>query len=216
MNMKNALTRLALVGLIGGTTVLTSGCWEIVLGIELLASSSSGSDPYASDPYTSDPYPYYDADGGTYTEPSTIDFTTQSLSGDLGPRTFDGGVWMESGYDDGYYASLEVHAHDQTEDWRVMTRLDVQGGLAHPDLVPGAVLTYRYDEPDYSGTRAYVSLLGCSGAAPEDSSWDFDQSADQVTVEVQEGSTPDQRVLHFVGTWSDGSIVDGTVEYQVE
>jgi hypothetical protein len=202
MNVKKALTRLALVGLIGGTTVLTAGCWEIVLGIELLANDDSSSDPYVS----------YDA--GPYGARGTFDVTAQSLRGDLGPRSFEGGVWMQSGYDYGGEASIEIDARNRDEDWNVMTRLDIEGGLAHPDLVPGAVLTFDdyYSSRDRGGARAYISVLGCAG--PADGGWDFDSHADQVTVEVQEGSSPDYRRLHFVATWDDASTVEGTVEYR--
>ncbi len=226
MDWKKALNRLALVGLVAGVTVTTTGCWEIVLGVALVATHTSSPDPAPPpDSYTSSSGPYYgddagpsyyaDADGGTY-DPyggdQAVDVTAQSLRGDLGAVRFDGGVWMQSGYDYGDSASIEVDARDTAADWRVMAALTIQGGLGHADLVPGAVLTFRSDSPDYSGTRLYISLLGCSG--PANGGWDFDNQADQVTVEVSEGSSADYRQLHFVGTWNDGSTVDGTVEYR--
>lgn len=205
------LSRLGLLFLIGGVSVMNAGCWEVAL-IAALASdhddtaTDPGYDPY-DDPYYSDPS--YDA--GTFDD-GAVDVTATSLGGALGEHRFDGGIWMQSGYDYGGYASIEVDARDRDEGWSVMALLDVEGGLQHPDLVPGAVLTFR-DADYYSGdtsSRVFVSLLGCAG--PVDGGFDFDRRADEVTIEVLEGSTRDARVLHYTGTWSDGSTLDGTVE----
>src|SRR5690606_32290231 len=125
-----------------------------------------------------------------------VDIRAESLSGSLGAvRDFEGGIWLESGYDYGGVASLSVESRNRDEGWAVMAALTVEGGLSHPDLVPGAVFTFRSDEYDYGygEDRLYVSLLGCSG--PADGYWEFDRNADEVTIQVQEGELPGQRVI---------------------
>jgi len=201
------LNRLAVIGLIGGMTVLNAGCWEIALAIAL----AGGDDEPYSDPYTD---PYSDPYADPYSS-GVLEVRNESLTGTLGEvRGFEGNIWMESGYDYGGVASLQVDAKSTEEDWAVMAALTIEGGLDHPDLVPGAVLTFRYDDYsyDYSGESRHLhaSLLGCSG--PADGYWEYDVTADEVTIEVQEGSTPESRRIAYTGTWSDGSTVQGVVE----
>lgn len=215
------VNRLAVIGLIGGMTVLNAGCWEIALAIALAEGDDDAyADPYADDPYA-DPYydPYADPAYDPYADPyssGVLEVRNESLSGTLGEvRGFEGNIWMESGYDYGGVASLQVDAKSTEEDWAVMAALTIEGGLDHPDLVPGAVLTFRYDDYscDYSGEESrqlHVSLLGCSG--PADAYWEYDVTADEVTIEVQDGSTPESRRIAYTGTWSDGSTVQGVVE----
>ena len=203
------LNRLAVIGLIGGMTVLNAGCWEIALAIAL----AEGDDEPYSDPYTD---PYSDPYADPYSS-GVLEVRNESLTGTLGEvRGFEGNIWMESGYDYGGVASLQVDAKSTEEDWAVMAALTIEGGLDHPDLVPGAVLTFRYDDYSYysdygaESPQLHVSLLGCSG--PADSYWEYDVTADEVTIEVQEGSTPESRRIAYTGTWSDGSTVQGVVE----
>lgn len=203
MTHAKTLSRLGLILTIGGVMVLNAGCWELALGIALSGGDSAEPSPAPSRDYT-DPY----------TE-GAIDFRAESLSGDLGAvRGFEGNIWQESGYEYGDVASIQVDSRNRDEGWAVMAALTVEGGLDHADLVPGAVFTFRSDDFDYGygGERLYVSLLGCSG--PADGYWEFDQTADEVTIEVQEGSTPEHRRIAYTGTWSDGSTVSGAVEYR--
>lgn len=205
MTLAKTLTRLGLTLTIGGTMVLNAGCWELALAIGL--SDDGSSEPSTAPPPT-DPY------SDPYTE-GAIDFRAETLSGDLGAvRGFEGNIWQESGYEYGDVASIQVDSRNRDEGWAVMAALTVEGGLDHPDLVPGAVFTFRGDDYGYGydAERLYVSLLGCSG--PADAYWEFDQTADEVTLQVQEGSTPDHRRIAYTGTWSDGSTVSGTLEYR--
>lgn len=206
-----ALTKLGLVLTIAGMGVLNAGCWEIALAVALADNDSTTDvDPYYYDEpyYYDDPY-YYEP----YTE-VTVDVRNQGIQGNLGPvRGFEGNIWQEQGYQYGGVATLQVDARSYPENWAVMAALTVEGGLDHPDLVPGAILTFSGYDYTYGSDRLYISLLGCSGEA--DGYWDFDVTADEVTVQVSESDTPGYLRLDYTGTWSDGSTVQGTVDYQL-
>ena len=65
----------------------------------------------------------------------------------------------------------------------------------------------------------HVTLIGCSG--PAEGAWDWDHSAEEVTIDVSEGSSPETLVIDFRGVFStmpdDGSTreqeIVGSVEY---
>jgi hypothetical protein len=199
--MRSSIGRTVALGAVVAVAALNTGCWELA-ALHALSSRDDGSDPAAAD--WGDP-----AYGG-----GTVDVRAHALRGSLGPvEGFEGGIWLSSGVQYGDVATLEVQSRDRDAGWAVMTALDVEGGLDHPDLVPGAELTFRAED-GWASDRGtlFVSLLGCSG--PQSGVWDWDVRADEVTVVVSEGETPDRRRIDYTGTWSDGSTVEGSVEYE--
>jgi hypothetical protein len=123
------------------------------------------------------------------------------LSGDMGSVSgFDGHIYRSTAYGfeggEGYAATatVQINSGDAAAPWAVMSLMNIQGGLDHPEIAPGAVLRYRNSYPEDS-TALFITLLGCSGDA--EGSWTFDQYADEVEVHVEEGATEGALRLDF-------------------
>ena len=188
------------------------GCLEIAL-IQALDKRGEPDDVAVPEAYddswdTSDPV--YDEE--VFNDPSyyesSVDIRSSSLAGDMGEvRNFWDDDPMHLGYDYGSYASIEIHAQTPGGS-AAMAILQVEGGLQHQDLVPGAHL--EFTGYSYQGTAngLYMSVIGCSG--PSEGNWYFDQSADDLVVDVSatpEGTT----VLDFQAEFS-GQTVVGSAE----
>jgi hypothetical protein len=141
-----------------------------------------------------------------------------SLAGDMGDvQNIDDEQPMLRGWVYDGYASFEIHAQKQDGSGAAMAIVDLQGGLESPDLEAGAHFVFQStDYADASELR--VTLIGCSG--PSEGAWAFDQSANEVTVDVSEGSSPDSLVLDFSGTFvraddasGEQQVVVGSVEF---
>ncbi len=151
----------------------------------------------------------------TYVEtPLLVDATQHA--GTIGAvREFDGEIFMASGYSYEDWATIEVRSQNRAAGWAAMSVLHISGDLADPALQPGARLTFQNDyERGYDGASLFIDVVGCSG--PEDNQWEDDIPAEEVTVTVHEGATPEQRVLHFEATFPDGmGQVEGEVSYEL-
>lgn len=92
------------------------------------------------------------------------------------------GDYDTSGWGEPHYAS--VYTLGTGENGAAMTIVEIEGGLNHADLQPGAHLEYSvYDTgADHESLFAYV--VGCAG--PETNTWDFDQVADETTIDVSQ------------------------------
>jgi len=155
-----------------------------------------------------DGWGYDDADYGYGYGESELNADDGALRGDLGNiADFDGNARISDayGYDD--YAYIEMHAEGRN--WWTMNGVTIEGGIDHPELVDGATLTFHQDDRYYGGSGSlYVSVLGCSG--PETGNWDYDRTAEEVTVTVRE--LEDRKVIDYVATFpEDGGEVSGSV-----
>lgn len=183
MNMTKTL-RTPIPTILAAAGLLLSGCY-------LEAFFPSEEEPVWSEP----PAPVYP--GGTLA-PLSIEGST--LQGSMGAvRSPGGGVWLEEGSFDGITTS--VHIESSGEGWAMMSLVTIQDNLA--TMEPGTVLTRDYDEPRQPG------LLGCAGLAR--GAWEFDRPADEVTITVSEGSTPNSRRCDVTATF----VGDGTTPAQV-
>ncbi len=196
MNTKAIVTKLSLVALLSSVSLTNAGCWQLLALLDR-----------DDEPATTDDYGY---------SSESLEVEAQSLNGDLGAvQDFDGNVYMEEGYEYNDVATMSVYSRNYEQDWNVMTAVTVEGGLDRPELEPGSTATFQNSDYTYSTEvdgQLHVSVLGCSG--PAAGGWDFDRTADQVTVTVEEGSDADHRVMHYTATWDDGSQVQGAVEYR--
>ena len=134
---------------------------------------------------------YYD-DGYYYEGETTVPASASLHRGDMGSvHGFDGHIIDVTASNYGGYGSVTVISENRADGWAAMSILNINGGLDHPDLVPGRRFTFSssdYGYDDGSGTSPlHVSLIGCSG--PQNGSWDFDQGADSVEVEVVDTGT---------------------------
>jgi len=150
--------------------------------------------------WSEEPAPYGGSSAG-YGTPLTIEGA--DLRGSMGTvDSTGGGVWLQEGYFDGYMSQIEVQS--QGSGWAMMGMVTVEGDVAN--MEPGTVVT---SSPDYYASGQHVDVLGCSG--PSQGEWYFDRPADEVTIAVGEGSTPDSRRCDVTATFA----ADGTTPAQV-
>ncbi|NOY90318.1 MAG: hypothetical protein GXP55_03840 [Deltaproteobacteria bacterium] len=153
------------------------------------------------DPYYSDPPPVYDPPSVE----SNIDVKDAVLVGDMGRvSNIDGPASYTEAYGDGYWASVNVHS--EGDRGFAMGIVNFEGGLGHPDLVPGATLRYSnssHGSGRYDPAALQVSVTGCSG--PSDGDWQFDEPADDVEVKVTEGSRPGYLHFEVSAHWNRGN-----------
>ncbi len=167
------------------------------------------------DPSYDDGY-YYD----DYSE-TTLEIDPGYLAGDMGNyRDFSAETYETTGYSYGTDSTtVELHAG---EGYWVMARLNITGDLN--TLEPGTHLefdaTSGYDwdyDASYDGDAVtYVSVTACSG--PTHGNWDYDDGSQTVTVDVEQGATIDDRVVHFTATYDyegETQVVDGSFGYTV-
>jgi hypothetical protein len=146
--------------------------------------------------------PDTDYDPYTYEQPVTI--TDSALAGDMGPvRGFDDEDPMHNGWAYDGWATVEIHALGQNGSEAAMTIFEIEGGIDHPGLRPGA--HYEFSWGDYNYDTQFdrplrMDVIGCSG--PNEGDWVYDQMADDVAVDVSEGSTPGTVVVDFSATFT--------------
>lgn len=153
---------------------------------------------------------------------STLVLQNPTLVGAVGDVT---GLRTENvsridGWGDAYWA--DVSTVGDGDNGAAMTILTFEGGLDHPDLGPGARLTFRLGEPATSEVMVYT--IGCSG--PAEDMWEFDEPASETTVEVEEHpDDPAVLVYSYEARFADGyygdtpgepSVVRGSFERVVE
>jgi hypothetical protein len=104
-----------------------------------------------------------------------------------------------SGWGEPYYAS--VYTVGWGSNGAAMTILELEGGLGHEDLYPGAHYEFDlYDSDPEATLNAYV--VGCSG--PQENEWEFDQVADETTIDVSEDpARPDVMIIDYTGRFTD-------------
>src|SRR3990172_9514092 len=155
----------------------------------------------APDPYTPD-----DAYDSGYD--GNLILQGAHLSGDMGSvRDFDGDATSTSGYQYGPSANITVTTTNESEGYSAMAILDLEGGVDNPALVPGA----RFHFDGYGGGGdVHLYVTGCSG--PREGSWVFDAGADDVTLEVQAGSTPDTLRMIFDASFAGNGTTEGSFE----
>jgi len=136
------------------------------------------------------------------------EITNGHIAGTLGPYlNFSEAAYRQTLLSEAYHGEVTL---DAGRGYWVMTRLDIEGGLAHPALVPGA--TFEQASGTYAaGGELFFSVQGCAG--PTEGVFDFDESAESVTVQVEAGPTPNQRVLTFTAVFPGGATVDGSFGY---
>ncbi|MBW2463057.1 MAG: hypothetical protein JRH11_15515 [Deltaproteobacteria bacterium] len=191
--------------------------------VAVLATSTSGC-MFDWDDWDED-YGYYEEDryispayDPAYDTGATVDLEAGYMAGDLGDyRGFTAPAYQATEQDWGDSSTVELHGGD---DYWVMTRLEVTGGLKHRDLVPGAVLEFEFDDYGWAEGSAdsgvFISSIGCSG--PTHGNYTYDGPADRVTVEVEAGPTANDRVLHFQAEYQNGGetqLVEGSFGYTV-
>jgi len=143
-------------------------------------------------------------DGG-----GALELEQGTLRGSMGPiRDFSAAAYRYDGADYGTSANVILHAG--TGYW-VMAGLNIEGGFGHPDLRPGANLTFRDAERPWESGALFVSVVGCSG--PSEGAFEFDDHANQVDVRIRDGATPTQRVMDFTLHFTNGQTVDGSFAY---
>jgi hypothetical protein len=153
--------------------------------------------------------PAFEGTPGYDATPANLDLTDAELRGRMGDVGVDDAAWVD-GYADGTYASVYSNV-DEARNGAAMTIFDIEGGLFHDELAPGTDRTFRpndiYDVPEGA---AFVTVVGCSG--PTAGAWEFDQTAESVTVTVDEGQDG-ARVFNYTARFDDGyaeaSVVTG-------
>jgi hypothetical protein len=141
----------------------------------------------------------------------TLVISDGHLGGSMGDvRDFEGDATSSYGYQGGNYASITVTTTNETAGYSAMTILDLEGGVDNPALTPGA--SFHFDGVEQVG-GVYLYVTGCSG--PREGSWMFDSGADDVTLDVSEGSTPDTLRMDFDATFTGSGTTEGSFEVGV-
>lgn len=120
--------------------------------------------------------------------------TEGHMRGDVGTvRGIDGPSSLLTGYGDGEYASIEVHAEGR--EGAAMNLLEIYGGL--DALEPGFSRTFAASDEMRYDTLG-VQLLNCSGESRY--AWDYDEPADEVHLEVSETDIPETLRVDYTAT----------------
>lgn len=83
-----------------------------------------------------------------------------------------------------------------------MTVLELDGGLDHPDLTPGARLEHDLYDTSVEPNALLAFVIGCAGE--ERDLWEFDQVADRTTIDVSvHPDDDDVLVLAYEASFSD-------------
>lgn len=115
------------------------------------------------------------------------------------------GLAPESDYDTsgwGEPAFASVYTVGEGANGAAMTIVEIEGGLNHQELRPGAHLTYSIYDTQGGDSSLFAYVVGCAG--PEANTWDFDQVADETTLHVSEHqSDPNVLVIDYEASFSD-------------
>jgi len=134
-----------------------------------------------------------------------LNLTDVAFEGVLGPVNVIEGDTLRvdsyhEAYGDGFSFTQVQTTAPQVADGAAMVLLFIDGGLDHPALVPGARYSFSQGESDVGGLN--IDGIGCSG--PDDGNWsDYDQPADEIDVEIEEGEEPGTQVLSYRATFYD-------------
>ncbi len=171
-------------------------------------------DPHAPNADVREPPPapgeVPDWDDYDYGDSGNLDLTNGYLSGDMGEvRGFEGAATSAYGSYYGDYVDMQITT-TRSGQYSAMALVGLSGGLDNPALVPGARLHFANYGTDQGVT---MSVTGCSG--PREGSWAFDAPAEDVTLEVSEGSIEGNLLLDFDATFSGNGTTHGSVEVTV-
>lgn len=137
-------------------------------------------------------YEFFEDLGGGYM--GNLQLLEGRLAGDIGPVTgVDSEATLLEGFDDGSFADVQVIA--ETERGVVMSWVEIVGGTDHPALQPGFSQTFRENDFGFDSRNLHVRVVNCSGDEAYD--WDYDQPADEVVVQVEEGPLEETLLVNF-------------------
>lgn len=110
------------------------------------------------------------------------------------------GDYDTSGWGEPHYAS--VYTLGTGENGAAMTIVEIEGGLNHEDLQPGAHLEYSIYDTSADPDSLFAYVVGCAG--PETNTWDFDQVADETVIDVsQHPDNANILILDYEARFSD-------------
>ncbi|MCA9562532.1 MAG: hypothetical protein KC561_03540 [Myxococcales bacterium] len=133
----------------------------------------------------------YFLDWQTYA-PAQLDVRSAALRGSVGPVAgINHSASEVQAWYDSYYAS--VYTIVDAPQGAVMTIFEVEGGIDQLDLGQ----TYVFSGYDYTQDVS-VQVIGCAGQAVDE--WEFDQTADVVTVTVTEA--PGALLVNYTAEFS--------------
>jgi len=125
------------------------------------------------------------------------------MSGDLGDaRAFAAPAWLEQGTDYGDHSTVELESQDTAAGWAVHVMLELEGGIHHEALRPGAKLEITRGAPPAEGTP-YIAVLGASG--PVSGDWKYEGAAERAVIEVSDGADAGTLHIAFTATFLDDS-----------
>ncbi len=123
-----------------------------------------------------------------------LDLRSGFLAGTIGPMTdMQEEAARLTGWQESEWTSLEVSV--QNQEGSAMSWLDINGGIFHPVLQPGAAFTFTNGRMNPE-TDLYVSGVGCAGNSSI-GSWSYDEQIEEVTIEVEETADPEVNRLNF-------------------
>ena len=128
---------------------------------------------------------YFDESGGRAY--GNIDAQDGRIIGDFGSLRGVDAPATVSGYDEGNYATIEVLTENQSGS--AMHYIEINGGINHPALRPGAELRFAGDDYPIDDSQLYMTAVACSGQSAY--AWDYDEGSDELTATVSETEDPD-------------------------
>jgi len=163
-------------------------------------------------------------DGGEASHGEPLAVRNSTLAGDMGPvEGFSDGIWLEQGETAHRWAWVEIQSTDRSAGWAAMSRLHIDGGMEL--LEPGLVRTFEggtLGEPGFSEDPGgeptlFEDVVGCSGQTPGE--WEWDVPAEQVEIEVDEGSEAGWVEVRFEATFRgfdlpETQVVTGSFEVE--
>ncbi len=204
--MKNTLLSILLLG------SLTAGCMserELSPNAANLLSRDEMTpvdDPRTPAPPSSDYRPLV---GQLPVQNGELTGSVGTVSGLVPDADYDTSGWGEPSF-------ASIYTVGFGRDGAAMTIVELEGGLNHPDLHPGAHLEYDIYAPSGASDALFAYVVGCAGE--EENAWTFDQVADKTIVDVSaHPSDPDVLILDYEASFTDWqtgepSSVVGSVE----
>lgn len=118
-----------------------------------------------------------------------------------------------SGYtEDGWRSVVRVETSSAAGGWAVAAIVELDGGIGHPSLRPGAHLVVRAAGPGEDGLT--VRVVGCSGESLAD--FEIEKDADEIDLEVLE-EEPGTRLFDLRARFEpEGSLAVGFVVEETE
>lgn len=131
------------------------------------------------------------------------DIVVERVDGDLGGFLFSGEPYETTLEEALEWAAIGMWVEDEAA--LSYSLLVIEGGLDHPELEPGASVTFSPHDPVLGTLR--IGLMGCAG--PNGGPFFYDRFADRVVVRVERQN--DQRRLEIDAEFWDGGDVSASV-----